>query len=56
MCFFQAVTLKNVDSLLRVSETSPLGTLGFVLDEETLLVRVSGGWQYVAVVFFIYFV
>ncbi|GIY83948.1 collagen alpha-1(XV) chain [Caerostris extrusa] len=44
-----AVTLKNVDSLLRVSEISPLGTLGFVLDEETLLVRVSGGWQYVAV-------
>ncbi|GFT36195.1 collagen alpha-1(XV) chain, partial [Nephila pilipes] len=43
-----AVTLKNVDSLLRVSEISPLGTLGFVLDEETLLVRVSGGWQYVA--------
>lgn len=50
------MTLKNVDSLLRVSETSPLGTLGFVLDEETLLVRVSGGWQYVAVIFQMHFI
>lgn len=38
-----------MDSLLRMSDISPLGTQAFVLDEEALLVRVSSGWQYVAV-------
>ncbi|XP_076304531.1 uncharacterized protein LOC143222229 isoform X3 [Tachypleus tridentatus] len=42
-----AVTFKNMESLLRMSDISPIGTLGFVLDEEALLVRVSRGWQYV---------
>ncbi|KAK7065734.1 Collagenase NC10 and Endostatin [Halocaridina rubra] len=31
-----------------MSELSPLGTITFILDEEALLVRVSAGWQYVA--------
>lgn len=31
-----------------MSDISPLGTQAFVLDEEALLVRVSSGWQYVA--------
>ncbi|KAG0429304.1 hypothetical protein HPB47_023778, partial [Ixodes persulcatus] len=44
----KAVTFKNMDSLLRMSDISPLGTQAFVLDEEALLVRVSSGWQYVA--------
>lgn len=43
-----AVTFKNMESLLRMSDISPLGTQAFVLDEEALLVRVSSGWQYVA--------
>ncbi|GBN31590.1 hypothetical protein AVEN_163454-1, partial [Araneus ventricosus] len=43
-----AVTFKNMDTLLRMSDISPLGTLAFVLEEESLLVRVSEGWQYVA--------
>ena len=38
-----------MDTLLRMSDISPLGTLAFVLEEESLLVRVSEGWQYVAV-------
>lgn len=32
-----------------MSASNPLGTLAFILDEEALLVRVSKGWQYIAV-------
>lgn len=39
-----------MESLLKMSAPNPLGTLAFVLDEEVLLVRVSNGWQYVAVI------
>lgn len=45
----QAVVFKDMESLLKMSAPQPLGTLAFVLDEEVLLVRVSNGWQYVAV-------
>jgi hypothetical protein len=38
-----------MEALLKMSTISPSGTLAFVLDEQALLVRVSGGWQYVAV-------
>lgn len=48
-----AVTFRNMEGLLRLSEISPLGTLAFVLNEETLLVRVSGGWQYVPLGFLV---
>lgn len=45
----QAVIFKDMDSLLKMSAPNPTGTLAFLLDEEALLVRVSGGWQYVSV-------
>lgn len=44
-----AIIFKDMESLLKLSAPNPPGTMAFVLDEEALLVRVSGGWQYVAV-------
>ncbi|XP_049520326.1 uncharacterized protein LOC125944160 [Dermacentor silvarum] len=44
----KAVTVENMESLLHMSHISPMGTQAFVLDEEALLIRVSRGWQYVA--------
>jgi collagen type XVIII alpha len=38
-----------METLLKMSSISPAGTLAFVIDEQALLVRVNGGWQYVAV-------
>lgn len=32
-----------------MSTISPTGTLAFITDEQALLVRVDGGWQYVTV-------
>lgn len=34
-----------------MSTISPVGTLAYIIDEEALLVRVSNGWQYIAVIF-----
>lgn len=33
----------------KASETTPIGTMAFLLEEDNLLVRVRKGWQYVTV-------
>ncbi|CAG2108264.1 unnamed protein product [Medioppia subpectinata] len=43
-----AVTFKNMDSLLKISANNPLGTLAFIIDDQSLLIKVNGGWQYVS--------
>lgn len=35
--------------LLQKAHICVLGTIAYILDDEALLIRVSGGWQYVAV-------
>ncbi|XP_054167998.1 collagen alpha-1(XV) chain-like isoform X2 [Oppia nitens] len=41
-----AVSFKDMDSLKRAI-AYPLGTLAFISDEQALLIRMNGGWQYV---------
>ncbi|XP_065086473.1 collagen alpha-1(XVIII) chain isoform X7 [Ochlerotatus camptorhynchus] len=43
-----AVTFQNTEAMSRMSSTSPVGTLAYIIDEEALLVRVNKGWQYIA--------
>ncbi|CAH0546971.1 unnamed protein product [Brassicogethes aeneus] len=43
-----AVTFKDRDAMLKMSAVSPVGTLAYVIEEQSLLVRVNNGWQYVA--------
>ncbi|XP_030746994.1 collagen alpha-1(XVIII) chain-like isoform X3 [Sitophilus oryzae] len=43
-----AVTFRTREAMTRVSQDSPVGTLAYVMEEEALLVRVNGGWQYIA--------
>nr|XP_022915821.1 collagen alpha-1(XVIII) chain isoform X3 [Onthophagus taurus] len=43
-----AVTFQNTDSMTKMSMASPVGTLAYVIEEQALLVRVNGGWQYIA--------
>ena len=38
-----------MDALIKMSTISPSGTMAFITDEQALLVRVDGGWQYVTV-------
>lgn len=42
------VTFQNTETMLKMSSTSPVGTIAFILDEEAILVRVNKGWQYIA--------
>lgn len=44
-----AVTYSEMDVLLKMSHLHSPGTLAFIQDEQALLVRVRGGWQYVSV-------
>ncbi|XP_060519711.1 collagen alpha-1(IX) chain-like isoform X2 [Cylas formicarius] len=43
-----AVAFRDRDAMTRMSQDSPVGTLAYVVEEEALLVRVNGGWQYIA--------
>ncbi|XP_063535441.1 collagen alpha-1(IX) chain-like isoform X1 [Cydia strobilella] len=47
--FYTASTVvyKSRTALIKRTESTPLGTLAFVLQEEILLLRVQNGWQYV---------
>ncbi|XP_035710172.1 collagen alpha-1(XVIII) chain isoform X3 [Folsomia candida] len=40
-----AVVVLTRESMLKMSQLSPVGTITFVKDEETLFVRVSEGWK-----------
>ncbi|XP_014665656.1 PREDICTED: collagen alpha-1(I) chain-like [Priapulus caudatus] len=42
-----AVTYKNKEDLVYSAHTSPVGTLGFLTEEDAMLVRTRGGWRYV---------
>uniref|UniRef100_A0A182T0T2 Collagen type XV/XVIII trimerization domain-containing protein n=1 Tax=Anopheles maculatus TaxID=74869 RepID=A0A182T0T2_9DIPT len=44
-----AVTFQNAETMSKMSSTTPVGTLAYIIDEEALLVRVNKGWQYIAV-------
>ena len=44
-----AVAYSEMDVLLKMSHLHAPGTLAFIQDEQALLVRVRGGWQYVSV-------
>ena len=46
-----AVVVLSRASLLKLSELSPVGTISFVKDEESLFVRVSEGWRPILVRF-----
>ncbi|XP_062553398.1 collagen alpha-1(XVIII) chain isoform X12 [Armigeres subalbatus] len=43
-----AVTFQSTEAMSKMSSTSPVGTLAYIIDEEALLVRVNKGWQYIA--------
>ncbi|XP_050073571.1 collagen alpha-1(XVIII) chain isoform X1 [Anopheles maculipalpis] len=43
-----AVTFQNAETMSKMSSTTPVGTLAYIIDEEALLVRVNKGWQYIA--------
>ncbi|XP_064480018.1 collagen alpha-1(XV) chain-like [Ornithodoros turicata] len=44
----QVRTFDDMESLLRAQDSVRRGTLAFVLDEESLLIRVEQGWRHVA--------
>lgn len=44
-----AIIYNDMNALLEMSNVHSPGTLAFILDEQALLVRVRGGWQYVSV-------
>ena len=37
-------------SCAQISDISPVGTIAFLHEEESLLVRIRNGWQYIAVI------
>ncbi|KAG5682062.1 hypothetical protein PVAND_011447 [Polypedilum vanderplanki] len=42
------ITFQNTDTMIKQSSTYPVGSICYVIDEEALLVKVSKGWQYIA--------
>lgn len=44
-----AIIYNDMAALLEMSKVHLPGSLAFILDEQALLVRVRGGWQYVQV-------
>ena len=44
-----AIIYNDMAALLEMSKVHSPGSLAFILDEQALLVRVRGGWQYVQV-------
>ncbi|CAH1994165.1 unnamed protein product [Acanthoscelides obtectus] len=43
-----ALTFHNKEVLGRMTESSPLGTMAFIIEEDALVIRVRRGWQYIA--------
>uniref|UniRef100_A0A1Y1L8H1 Thrombospondin-like N-terminal domain-containing protein n=2 Tax=Photinus pyralis TaxID=7054 RepID=A0A1Y1L8H1_PHOPY len=43
-----AVTFQTREVMTKMSSISPVGTIGYLIEEEALLVRVNHGWQYIA--------
>ncbi|KAF5301759.1 hypothetical protein FQR65_LT08742 [Abscondita terminalis] len=43
-----AVTFQTREIMTKMSSLSPVGTIGYLIEEEALLVRVNHGWQYIA--------
>ncbi|KAF5288201.1 hypothetical protein FQA39_LY03969 [Lamprigera yunnana] len=43
-----AVTFQTREIMTKMSSVSPVGTIGYLIEEEALLVRVNSGWQYIA--------
>ncbi|KAK4876611.1 hypothetical protein RN001_009117 [Aquatica leii] len=43
-----AVTFQTREVMTKMSSVSPVGTIGYLIEEEALLVRVNNGWQYIA--------
>lgn len=44
-----AIIYNDMSALVEMSKVHSAGSLAFILDEQALLVRVRGGWQYVSV-------
>lgn len=44
-----AVTLENSIAMMKMTSVSPVGTLVYLIKEQSLLVRVDNGWQYILV-------
>lgn len=44
-----AMAFKSRNLMLEHTKNSPIGTMVYIIEEESLLVRVNAGWQYVAV-------
>lgn len=44
-----AMAFKSRNLMLETTKGSPIGTMVYIIEEESLLVRVNAGWQYVAV-------
>ncbi|XP_048525062.1 collagen alpha-1(XVIII) chain isoform X3 [Dendroctonus ponderosae] len=43
-----AMAFKSRNLMLETTKGSPIGTMVYIIEEESLLVRVNAGWQYVA--------
>ncbi|XP_066142162.1 collagen alpha-1(XVIII) chain isoform X3 [Euwallacea fornicatus] len=43
-----AMAFKSRNMMLEATKGSPIGTMVYIIEEESLLVRVNAGWQYVA--------
>ncbi|EFX83192.1 hypothetical protein DAPPUDRAFT_48458, partial [Daphnia pulex] len=43
-----AITVTNMEALFKISDISPVGTIAYLYEEESLLVRVRKGWQYIS--------
>lgn len=48
--------IKHLYFAFQMSSTTPAGTIAYLMDEEALLVRVSSGWQYIAVRLYLYII
>lgn len=50
-----AVALENVSAMMKMTAASPVGTIVYLIKEQSLLVRVDNGWQYILVILLIQF-
>jgi hypothetical protein len=48
----KAITITVYVCVSQISDISPVGTIAYLYEEESLLVRVRKGWQYISVRYF----
>jgi hypothetical protein len=49
----KAITITVYVCVSQISDISPVGTIAYLYEEESLLVRVRKGWQYISVSLFL---